>query len=342
MACKSLKADVDELNSCNRARQEIYYRRCSIKFKENVKMLAVRIVQFFPAAALLISMLALWQPWIFNAQKFLIVPLLGFIMLGMGSVLSLQDFANAVKKPRAVLLGLLLQFLLMPFLAFVIGKVLHLPPEQFIGLVMVGAVAGGTASNVITCLAGGDVALSITMTACSTAAGVFLTPLIASFYLKQSVTVPVWAMFQSILCVVALPVSLGLIINRLLRKYNDVLNKICPVVSAVGIIWVIAIIVSLNSGTVSQWGAAVFAAVVLHNGSGMAAGYFLARLFRCDKRTAVTIAIEVGMQNSGLAAALSQQFFSTAATLPGTIFSIWHNLSGALFAGIAKPRLEKD
>ena len=304
-------------------------------------MLAVRIVKFFPAAAVLISLLAVWRPAIFNSLGFLIVPLLGLIMLGMGSVLSVQDFTRAVKNPLPVIIGLLLQFLLMPLLAFVIGKLLQLPTEQFVGLVMVGAVAGGTASNVITYLAGGDVALSITMTACSTAAGVVLTPLISSFYLKQTVAVPVWEMFESILYVVALPVALGLGINRIFRRQAAVLERISPVVSAGGIVLVIGIIVSLNSHTVQQWGWAVGAAVIVHNLSGMTAGYFMARLFRCDQRTSITIAIEVGMQNSGLAAALSRQFFGVAAALPGTIFSIWHNISGAFFAAAVKARMEK-
>ena len=201
---------------------------------------------------------------------------------------------------------------------------------------MVGTVAGGTASNVIAYIAGGDVALSITMTACSTAAGIVLTPLLSSLYLGHTVHVPAWAMFESILFVVALPVSLGLVVNRLCRRYAALLNKICPVVSVVGIVLTIGIVVARNAGTVFQCGPLVVAAVVLHNLSGLAAGYGCARLLRCDRRTAVTIAIEVGMQNSGLAAALSQHFFGVASALPGALFSIWHNLSGALFASAVR------
>jgi len=133
------------------------------------------------------------------------------------------------KRPLAALTGMILQFSLMPFLAFVIGNALRLPREQFIGLVLVGTVAGGTASNVITYLAGGDVALSITMTACSTVAGIVLTPLLSSLYLGQMVHVPAWAMFRSILYVVALPVGLGIVINRLCRRHTEVLNKACPI-----------------------------------------------------------------------------------------------------------------
>ena len=292
------------------------------------------IVKIFPAMALLLSVFACIRPDELASLGFLIVPLLGLIMLGMGTTLSPADFVAAAKRPRAVLIGLVLQFLLMPLLAYVIGRVLQLPKEQFIGLVMVGTVAGGTASNVIAYLAGGDVALSITMTACSTLAGIVLTPLISSFYLGQTVHVPAWAMFKSILLVVALPVSLGLVINRLFRKHAGVLAKICPLVSSVGIVLVIGIITALNVSTLLQCGVLVFVAVILHNVSGLAAGFFSARLLRCDRKTAITIAIEVGMQNSGLAVALSKQFFGIASALPGAIFSVWHNLSGALFASL--------
>ena len=297
-------------------------------------------VKIFPAAALLVSAVAFFRPDELASLGGLIVPMLGVIMLGMGATLSLRDFAEAVKRPKSVVIGLVLQFALMPLIAFAVGHVLALPREQFIGLVMVGTVAGGTASNVIAYLAGGDVALSITMTSCSTLAGIVLTPLISSLYLGHTVEVPAWEMFKSILLVVALPVSAGLLLNRLCRRHASVLEKICPVVSAVGIVFVIGIVVAQNVGTVRDCGAFVLAAVALHNLCGLAAGYGCARLLRCDQRSAVTIAIEVGMQNSGLAAALSRQFFGAASALPGAIFSIWHNLSGAVFAAAARRLLK--
>ena len=294
------------------------------------------IVKAFPAAAIIISLIAYRNPALFSCFDHMLVPLLGLIMLGMGVTLSPEDFLRAAKNPRAVCIGLVLQFTLMPLLAFAIGKLLNLPHEQLAGLVMVGTVAGGTASNVITYLAGGDVALSITMTACSTVAGIVLTPLLSAIYLGTTVEVQPWAMFKSILMVVALPVTLGLILNWLLRKYSSITNKICPVFSSVGIVLVIGVIVSLNADSLTESGKIILLVVILHNISGMAGGYFLARLLKCDSRTAITIAIEVGMQNSGLAAALSKNFFGAAAALPGAVFSIWHNISGALFAAAAK------
>lgn len=289
-------------------------------------------VKIFPVLAVFCSVFAVLFPTVLTPLGFLIVPLLGFIMLGMGATLSLKDFALSVRKPKAVIVGFLLQFGVMPLTAFVIGHLLNLPREMLIGLVMVGSVAGGTASNVIAYLAGGDVALSITMTTCSTIGGIFLTPLLSALYLGQTVDVPVWEMFKSILLIVAFPVGLGLVINRLMRGKEALLNKICPFVSVLGIVFVIAIIVALNANAVKNSGWLILLAVILHNVIGMTFGYFLSKLLRCSRKEAITIAIETGMQNSGLAAALSKQFFGIASALPGAIFSVWHNISGAIFA----------
>ena len=294
------------------------------------------VVKIFPAGAVLFSIFACLFPTGLSKLGFLIIPLLGFIMLGMGATLSVKDFVQAAKNPRAVLIGLLLQFTLMPALAYLTGKITGLPHDQFIGLVMVGCVAGGTASNVITYLAGGNVALSITMTACSTAAGVVITPIVSSLFLGKIVDVPAAEMLKSIVYVVVIPVSLGLGINRIFRKHSSILEKSCPIISVAAIIFVIGIIVSLNVKTLYSCGPLVMLAVIIHNALGMLAGYFFARLFKCDKKSAVTIAIEVGMQNSGLAAAISGKFFGAATALPGAIFSIWHNISGAIIASFSR------
>jgi len=305
-------------------------------------MMTSPAVRVFPLCALLISVFGCIRPQPLAALGGWIVPMLGVIMLGMGTTLRPADFVAAAKRPGAVLTGVLLQFLLMPLLAWLTAHLLHLPKEQFIGVIMVGTVAGGTASNVIAYLAGGDVALSITMTACSTLAGIVLTPLITSFYLGQTVQVPAWAMFKSILLVVALPVALGLLVNRVCRKHAKLLEKTSPIVSSAGIVLVIGIVVALNAENLRSCGPLVFLAVVIHNVSGLSAGYLFARLLRFDRKVAVTIAIEVGMQNSGLASALSKQFFGIASALPGAIFSIWHNLSGALFAAGARRWLKTE
>lgn len=298
------------------------------------------VILFFPILAVALSVLAFYFPSFISQFDSFIVPILGFIMLCMGATLSIQDFSKAFKKPRAVIIGISLQFILMPLLACIIGNALSLPKDQYIGLIMVGTVAGGTASNVIAYLAGGDVALSITMTACSTIAGIILTPLISSVYLGNTIDVPAFEMFIDILCIVAIPVCLGLVINRICRRFQKYLNNICPIISVLGILCVISIIVSLNVENLKKSGLLIMCAIILHNTLGMIAGYFMALLFKCDKKTAITISIEVGMQNSGLAATLSKQFFSIAAALPGALFSIWHNISGALFAVFARKAIK--
>ncbi|MBQ9770500.1 MAG: bile acid:sodium symporter family protein [Lentisphaeria bacterium] len=298
-------------------------------------------VKLFPVLAVVCSVFACLFPSVLTPLGFLIVPLLGFIMLGMGATLSVKDFAESIRKPKAVIVGFVLQFGIMPLAAYVIALLLHLPKDQMIGLVMVGSVAGGTASNVIAYLAGGDVALSITMTACSTVGGIFLTPLLSALYLGQTVDVPVWEMFKSILLIVALPVAVGLLINRLMRGKEVILNKVCPFVSVLGIVFVIAIIMALNANAVKRSGWLILVAVILHNGIGMALGYFLSKLLHCSHKEAVTIAIETGMQNSGLAAALSKQFFGISSALPGAIFSVWHNISGSIFAASVRSIMKK-
>lgn len=303
--------------------------------------MAVIITRVFSLLAVIATVLGFYFADTVGTLGSWVVPLLGIIMFGMGATLSIDDFVRAFKKPKAVLLGMILQFSLMPLLAFVVAMMLDLPKEQLIGLVMVGSVAGGTASNVIAYLAGGDVALSITMTACSTVAGIFLTPILSKIYLSQTVDVPSWAMFKSILLIVALPVVCGVIANKIFSKRKKILETSALFISIFGILGVIAIVVALNANSLKDTGFRTLLAVILHNSLGLAFGYFISRLLKFDRKTSVTIAIETGMQNSGLAVALSKQFFGIASTLPGAIFSIWHNLSGSIFAGLIRPFIEK-
>lgn len=298
-------------------------------------------VKIFPVLAILFSVFAVLFPSVLIPLGGWIVPILGMIMFGMGATLSLSDFLNTIRKPKGVLVGFLLQFGVMPPAAYLIAVLLNLPEEQRIGLVMVGSVAGGTASNVISYLAGGNVALSITMTVCSTIGGVFLTPLLSALYLEKIVDVPMTDMFYSILQIVALPVGLGLAVNRLMRGREKILQTVCPLISVFGIVFVIGIIMALNVPALKESGLIVCIAVILHNGIGVALGYFCAKMLKCSKSDAITIAIETGMQNSGLAVALSKEFFGSASALPGAIFSVWHNISGAIVASFFRLR-KKD
>lgn len=261
-----------------------------------------------------------------------IVPLLGVIMFGMGLTLGPRDFVKVAKRPGHIALGTLLQFAVMPLAAMATGLIFALPRDLLIGLVLVGACPGGTASNVICYLARGDVALSITLTTVSTVLAVVLTPALTWLYVGELVPVPMAAMLLSILKVILAPVAAGVLINRLAGERVNGIKEFFPLISVTAIVVIIAIVVALNAGRVNNLVWPLVAAVVLHNAIGLAAGYGVPRLIGCDRQIARTIAIEVGMQNSGLGVALATQFFSAAAALPGALFSVWHNLSGSALA----------
>ncbi len=288
--------------------------------------------QLFPLWALLITALAVWQPGLLDGFAGWIVPLLMLIMFAMGMTLTWQDFVRVIRWPRLILLGVGLQYLIMPAVAFAIGHLLQLPMALIIGLVIVGACPGGTASNVICYLARADVALSVSVTFVSTLAAVAATPFLTWLYLGQSVPVPVWDMLLSLVQIVFVPVLLGTLINTVAGERLAPLRQLFPLLSVSAIVLVIGIIVSLNAVQLLAGGLIIATAVVLHNVTGLSLGYGLSRLLGFPRVTARTLAIEVGMQNSGLGVALAAQYFSPLAALPGALFSIWHNLSGALLA----------
>ncbi|NCA70703.1 MAG: bile acid:sodium symporter family protein [Sphingobacteriia bacterium] len=295
-----------------------------------------RFILWFPVWAILGAGLAYLMPAWLVELRWAILPLLGLVMFGMGATLTLGQFRAVLARPGLVVLGLALQFGVMPLLAWLIGVAMALPPELLIGLVLVGASPGGTASNLICYLARGDLALSITLTTASTLLAVVMTPALAWLYLGRHVPVQAPEMLVSIAQVVLIPVSLGVFVNHLLQsrraRWQASVEVVFAPLSMAAIVLIIAIIVALNAGDLARMGVAVALAVILHNLLGLAAGYGLARLLGRDEVTARTLAIEVGMQNSGLAVALAVKLFSPAAALPGALFSIWHNLSGALLA----------
>ncbi len=292
-----------------------------------------RLTQLFPLWAVALSVLAYGFPQAFVPAREAIVPLLGVVMFGMGLTLTPANFAEVLRRPVVVGLGVMLQFLVMPLAAWLVGSGLGLAPQLVAGLVLVGACPGGTASNVICYLARGDVALSITLTTVSTLLAVVFTPALTWLYVGQMVPVPAGAMLLSIVKIVLLPVAGGVLINRFAHDRLRRVRHVFPLVSVAAIVLIIAVIVALNRDSLAGMGAAVAVAVVLHNALGLSAGYGLTRLFTCDRRTARTVAIEVGMQNSGLGVALAVKYFSPVAALPGALFSVWHNVSGSLLAG---------
>lgn len=286
----------------------------------------------FPLWALLVSVFAYLQPAPLAGFGSWIVPLLMLIMFGMGMTLTVADFRRVLHRPRAIAVGAVLQFLIMPLGAFVVGHLLQLPEALLVGLIIVGCCPGGTASNVISYLARADTALSISMTFVTTTLGVLLTPALIWLYVGENVPVPVASMLRSLFEIVFLPVAAGVALNTVLGRRLAAVQGFFPLLSVAAIVLVIGIIVALNQTRIADSGALVALAVVLHNGLGLLAGYACARVLRMSPVEARTISIEVGMQNSGLGVALAIQHFSALSALPGALFSIWHNLSGSLLA----------
>ncbi len=290
------------------------------------------IERHFILIAVLLSVIALVCPASFIWIKPHIPLGLGVIMFGMGLTLDFEDFREILRKWRLVGFGIVMQYGVMPVLAVGISFVLGLPREVVIGMVVVGACPGGTASNVIAYLAKANVPLSVTMTLASTCLAPVLTPAIIYLVLEKQVNIDFWSMVQSVFWIVVFPLVDGLILRRIFRKRLEPFLRYFPSLSIMVIALLIACIIGLNQQTLLAFPVLVFLAVVLHNSLGLAAGYGLARLAKCSKRDARTIAIEVGMQNSGLGVALAVKHFGVASALPGAMFSLWHNLSGVTLA----------
>lgn len=290
------------------------------------------LIILFPVWALLLSTVAYFQPQFFIGFKSYIIPLLCLIMLSMGLTLKLKNFKQVISNRRALIVGVALQFLVMPIAALIITKLFGFDNELTIGMLLVGSVAGGTASNVMCYLAKGDTALSISMTATSTLLGVVLTPLLVVLLVGEGVDIPVQAMLGSLIKIVLVPVSLGVLLNTFLSNKVAKVQPLLPYISMFTIVFIIAIVVALSAGRLAEIGFVLVVAVMLHNTIGLTLGYSVTRLLGFDEKVCRTIAFEVGLQNSGLATALAIKFFTPVAALPGTLFSIWHNVSGALLA----------
>lgn len=306
------------------------------------------ITRLLPLWAVLVSVGAVLCPSVFLALGPAVTPLLAFIMFTMGVSLAPADFGRILRRPAPVLAGVGLHYLVMPLAAWAIARCLALPPDVGTGLVLVGCVASGTASNVMIYLSGGDVALSVSISALSTLVGIVATPLLAQLYIATGVSVDSWGLFRSILTLVALPVAAGVIVNVFFGGVVRRVQPALPLVAMVSIILIIGAIVAGVRPSLMQAGSSLlpvlFLAVVLHNGLGLLGGYWGGRLLGFDESVCRTLAIEVGMQNSGLAATLGRLYFSPLAALPGAVFSIWHNVSGSMVAAwwSGRPPLSRD
>ena len=297
-----------------------------------LRRLSVVLTRFMGVIIIAFSALALWQPWIFSWVAPHISAMLGIIMLGMGMTLHWQDFSHVLRHPRDLGLGLVVQFGCMPLLAFALCPVFALPPELAMGMILVGTAPGGTASNVLTFIARGDVAFSVAMTAAATLVSLLLTPPLT--WLLGGVWVPVdmGGLFWSIVKIVLVPVLLGLLLHHFQRGLVDRLMPFLPLASALVITLVIAGIIAVNAQNILSAGPAIFAAVIAHNLLGLAVGWFAACRLRFAPPRRRALAIEIGTQNSGLATALALAHFTPAAAIAGALFSVWQNISGALLS----------
>ena len=293
-----------------------------------VVVLAAAVLAFLvPATGLWIS--TGWIDWLLMA-----------IMFGMGLTIRPADFKAVFVRPKDVAVGCAAQFTIMPALAWALARLFGLDEALTVGVVLVGCCPGGTASNVMTYLAKGDLALSVGMTGVSTLLAPILTPLLAWLLAGKTVDVDTVGMFVGILWVVFLPICLGLVAKRFWPKATGRAVRFMPTVSSLAIATIIVLIIAANAERLFAGGLAVVAVVVLHNLCGLGLGYLLATALRLAEPKRRALCIEVGMQNSGLAASLAATHFAVypMAAVPGAIFSVWHNISGAFVARLFTSR----
>ena len=282
--------------------------------------------------AVTVAVVALIVPASFKWTTPHVTTLLGVVMFGMGMTLKLEDFREIFRRPRDVLIGLLAQFTIMPLLAYTLATLFKLPAEIAAGVILVGTCPGGTASNVMTYLAKGDLALSVSMSMASTILAPIVTPILTLWLAGAWIEVSFAAMMLSIVKVVIAPIILGLVVNQLFADFVKRVTEILPLVSIVAILLILGGVVAVNAAKILETGLTVMIVVMLHNLLGYGLGYVAAKIFNMNLAKTKAVTIEVGMQNSGLAVSLAMTHFGAAAAIPGAIFSVWHNISGSIAA----------
>jgi BASS family bile acid:Na+ symporter len=282
--------------------------------------------------------LAMFYPGLFIEigefkPKILIIPLLQIIMFGMGTTMSLNDFSGVLTMPKAVFIGLICQFTIMPFLGFALAKLFNFPPEIAAGVILIGCAPSGLASNVMSYIANANVPLSVTLTAIATLLAPFITPFLMEQLAGQYIPIDLWKMMWDIGKMVILPIGAGLLFNYFFHGKAKWLDLTMPVISMAGIAIIVTIITANGRDGLLQVGFALILAAIIHNAAGYFLGYFLSRLAGLNQRDSRTIAIEVGMQNAGLASgiALTMNKMATVGLAPA-VFGPWMNISGSSLA----------
>ena len=307
-----------------------------------LEKLSAFISKYMAVFVILVAAISLFQPWTFKWAAPKITILLGIVMFGMGMTLRLRDFRLVLQRPKDVLAGALAQFTIMPALAWLLAKGFNLPPELAAGVILVGTCPGGTSSNVMTYMARGDVALSVSMTMTTTILAPIVTPLLTWWLAGAWVDISLSAMMVSIVQVVIVPIVGGILINTFFGNFVQKVVKLLPLVSVVAIVLIVGGVVAVSSQRIMETGALIMLVVMLHNLLGYALGFGVAKALHMNLAKSKAISIEVGMQNSGLATSLAMMHFGAAAAIPGAIFSVWHNISGSLAANYLASRMNKE
>lgn len=288
--------------------------------------------KYFAVLVMVAAVVAFIFPATFVVFGGYVTILLGIVMFGMGLTLKPIDFKVILTNPFPVIVGILTQFTIMPLVAFALAYLLRLPPELAAGLVLLGSVPGGTASNVMVYLAKGNVALSVAMTSFSTMLAPLMTPLLLYLLAGQWLPVEPSALFMSILKIIIIPIILGFIAQKFFPTIVEKGVTVVPLISVFAILIIVSAVTAANAGNVVTAGVLVFVAVFLHNGFGLLLGYVAASLMKLNENDRRAIAIEVGMQNSALGVTLATAHFSPLAALPSVWGAIWHNISGPILA----------
>ena len=305
---------------------------------EKISRISDKITQNIGLIIVIFSVVAYFVPDYFSWMTNYTTIFLALAMFGMGTSIDSDSFKEILKNPKDVFIGSLAQFTIMPLIAWVLAIAFNVNKDIALGIILVGSCPGGTASNVITHIAGGNVSMSVSMTILSTLLAPIVTPFLVYLLAGRWVEVSIFAMFKSVVTVILIPVLMGIFAKKLSPEKMEKSKSIFPLISSLAIILIISGIIGSNSEKIAKSGLIVLLIVMIHNALGLLLGLGVARIFKMDYDKQTALSIEVGMQNSGLAIQLATANFALnpLATLPGAIFSIWHNISGSIFASIRR------
>jgi BASS family bile acid:Na+ symporter len=322
----------------------LFFVSLSIAIRRNkfLKGLSFTVI-IFAAVVMALYHPAYFQQWGNYKLSNLIIPLIQLLMFGMGSSMSVNDFAAVVKSPKGVVIGVMSQFIIMPVLGFTLSRITNFPAEIAAGIVLIGCSPSGLASNVMAYLAKANLALSITITSITTLIAPFLTPLLMKFFAGALIEIDVVKMMWDISKMIIIPIGAGLLFNKILSGKSKWLDKAMPYISMFSIAFIITIITAAGRESLLKIGPLLILVALIHNTFGYFLGYWSGRLFKMPERDCRTIAIEVGMQNAGLASGIAKEMGKIATVgLAAAVFGPLMNITGSVLASWWHGRLPKE